>query len=88
MMEIDEKLLSGVYREIYRAEGPKVLEDLFQIFRGSTVNFPLHMNDKTQAKLYVQTHPQQDAKNLASLLGYNVRTIRTWRKSGPDQPEV
>jgi len=80
MMEMDEHLLSTSYRELYRLIGADATLKLYQSLRGSTLILTDHLYDRDLSRTYVGQHREEPTTKLASSLGYNVRTIRKWKK--------
>ncbi|HJE45274.1 hypothetical protein [Levilactobacillus namurensis] len=81
MEQFDEHLLAPVYLEFYQVLGAKAVQLVHDNYGGNTVSFPDHYNDREKAAAYVREHATEKAQTLSQETGYNIRTIRKWKKT-------
>ena len=77
MAENDPELLNAVYREISEKLGMDVAMELYQMFKGQQISFPMRFfNPAKIQQLIVQEYNGSNIKTLATKYGYSEKTVR------------
>ena len=77
MAENDPELLNAVYREISEKLGMDVAMELYQMFKGQQISFPMRFfNPAKIQQLIVQEYNGSNVKTLATKYGYSEKTVR------------
>ena len=77
MAEYDERLLNGVYMEISEQLGMETALEIYRMFKGQQITFPLRFLSRDAT--YVRVREEYDGGNvrtLAAKYGYSEKTIR------------
>lgn len=73
----DPELLNAVYKEISEKLGMDTAMDIYQLFKGQQVTFPMRFfNSECIRKIIAQEYDGTNAKKLAVKYGYSEKTIR------------
>ena len=77
MARKDPELLNSVYKEISEKLGMDTAMDIYQLFKGQQVTFPMRFfNTECIRKIIVQEYDGTNVKKLAVKYGYSEKTIR------------
>ena len=77
MARKDPELLNSIYREISEKLGMDTAMDIYQLFKGQQVTFPMRFfNAECIRKIIVQEYDGTNTKKLAVKYGYSEKTIR------------
>ena len=77
MAQKDPELLNTIYKEISEKMGMDVAMDIYQLFKGQQVTFPMRFfNADCIRKIIVQEYDGTNIKKLAVKYGYSEKTIR------------
>lgn len=77
MAQKDPELLNAIYKEISEKLGMDVAIDIYQMFKGQQVTFPMRFfNAECIRKIIVQEYDGTNVKKLAVKYGYSEKTIR------------
>lgn len=77
MARKDPELLNSVYKEISEKLGMDTAMDIYQLFKGQQVTFPMRFfNAECIRKIIVQEYDGTNIKKLAVKYGYSEKTIR------------
>ena len=77
MARKDPELLNSVYKEISEKLGMDTAMDIYQLFKGQQVTFPMRFfNAECIRKIIVQEYDGTNVKKLAVKYGYSEKTIR------------
>ena len=77
MAEKDTELLNSVYKEISEKLGMDAAIDIYQLFKGQQVTFPMRFfNAECIRKIIVQEYDGSNIKKLAVKYGYSEKTVR------------
>ena len=77
MAEKDPDLLNTIYKEISEKMGMDAAMDIYQLFKGQQVTFPMRFfNADCIRKIIVQEYDGTNIKKLAVKYGYSEKTIR------------
>ena len=77
MAQKDPELLNSVYREISEKLGMDTAMDIYQLFKGQQVTFPMRFfSPECIRKSIVQEYDGTNIKKLAVKYGYSEKTIR------------
>ena len=77
MADRDPELLNSVYKEISEKLGMDTAMDIYQLFKGQQVTFPMRFfNAECIRKIIVQEYDGTNIKKLAVKYGYSEKTIR------------
>jgi Mor family transcriptional regulator len=73
----DPELLNSIYKEICEKLGMDMAMDIYQLFKGQQVTFPMRlMNAESIRKFILQEYDGTNLKKLAVKYGYSEKTIR------------
>ena len=82
MAEQDLDLLHPVYRELCEKLGMKTAVELYQMFKGQQISFPVRMMDPQKLRqAIVQAYNGANIRELAGRYGYSEKSIRRLIKS-------
>lgn len=77
MAEQDAELLNTVYREISEKLGMDAALEIYQMFKGQQINFPVRFFHPTRIQqLIVQEYDGTNVRTLAMKYHYSEKTIR------------
>lgn len=77
MARNDPELLNSVYKEISEKLGMDTALDIYQLFKGQQVSFPMRLfNAECIRKMIVREHDGTNIKKLAIKYGYSEKTVR------------
>ena len=77
MAEKDSELLNSVYREISEKLGMDTAMDIYQMFKGQQINFPVRFfNPARIQKIIVQEYDGTNIRMLAIKYNYSEKTVR------------
>ncbi len=77
MAKKEPELLNAVYREISDRLGMDTAMDIYQLFKGQQVGFPMRFfNSECIRKIIVQENDGTNVKKLAVKYDYSEKTIR------------
>ena len=77
MAQDDPELLNAVYREISERLGMDTAMDIYQMFRGQQISFPVRFfNPVCIQRIILQEYDGNNIKMLAVKYGYSEKTIR------------
>ena len=77
MAQDDPELLNAVYREISERLGMDTAIDIYQMFRGQQISFPVRFfNPACIQRIILQEYDGTNIKTLAVKYGYSEKTIR------------
>lgn len=83
MARRDPELLNMIYKEISEKMGMDAAIDIYQMFRGQQVTFPMRLFDADCIrKIIVQECDGTNVKKLAVKYGYSEKTIRRILREG------
>ena len=71
------ELLNSVYREISEKLGMDAARDIYQMFMGQQITFPMRFfNSEYIRKIIIQEYDGTNIKKLAVKYGYSEKTVR------------
>ena len=77
MHKNESELLNDVYRDISEKLGPDAALEIYRMFKGQQIMFPVHFfNAKRIQKVIVKEYDGSNLKVLAKKYGYSEKTIR------------
>lgn len=77
MAERDSELLNTVYKEISEKLGMDTAMEIYQMFKGQQVSFPMRFFNPLQIqKCILQEYDGTNIKKLAIKYGYSEKTVR------------
>lgn len=77
MAEKESELLNTVYREINEKLGMETAMDIYQLFKGQQINFPMRFfNPEKIQQLIVKEYDGTNIRTLAVKYNYSEKTIR------------
>ena len=77
MAQKDPELLNAIYKEISEMLGMDTAMDIYQLFKGQQVTFPMRFfNAECIRKIIAQEYDGTNVKKLAVKYGYSEKTIR------------
>lgn len=86
MAENNPELLNAVYKEISEKLGMDAAMDIYQMFKGQQISFPMRFfNPERIQKCIVQEYDGTNIKVLAIKYGYSEKTVRRIIKDSVDQ---
>ena len=78
MAEKDSELLNAVYREISEKLGMGTAMEIYQMFKGQQISFPVRFfNSEQIRKIIVREYDGTNVRTLATKYNYSEKTI--WR---------
>jgi len=82
MAEQDLDLLHPVYRELCEKLGMNTAVELYQMFKGQQISFPVRLMDPEKVRqVIVQAYNGDNVRELARQYGYSEKSIRRLIKS-------
>lgn len=82
-MEIDADLLQESYAQLYELVGPEMMYQIFELYRGRQISFPMRLYDRNKVSKKVIS--EYNGKNLADLTkkyDYSQRWLRQMIQDG------
>ena len=77
MAEQDSELLNSVYKEISEKLGMDTAMEIYQMFKGQQINFPVRFFNPTYIQQRIsQEYDGMNIRTLASKYNYSEKTIR------------
>ena len=77
MVEKDSELLNAVYREISEKMGIDTAMEIYQLFKGQQINFPVRFfNPARIQQIIVKEYDGTNIRTLATKYNYSEKTIR------------
>lgn len=77
MSEKDSELLNMVYREIADSLGMDVAMDIYKMFKGQQITFPVRFfNPARIQQIIIQEYDGTNIKTLATKYNYSEKTVR------------
>ena len=77
MAERDSDLLNNVYREIADKLGMDTAMDVYQMFKGQQISFPVRfLNPARIQRIIIQEYDGTNIKALATKYNYSEKTVR------------
>lgn len=77
MAEKDSELLNTVYREIADRLGMDTAMDVYQMFKGQQITFPVRfLNPARIQRIIIQEYDGTNIKELATKYNYSEKTVR------------
>lgn len=81
--EQDREMLNPVYKEISEKLGIDTAVELYQMFRGQQISFPVRLKDPQKLRqVIVREYNGTNARELARQYGYSEKSIRRIVKTG------
>ena len=85
MAENDPELLNAVYREISEKLGMDTAMEVYQMFKGQQINFPVRFfNPAKIQKIILQEYNGTNIRTLAIKYNYSEKTVRRIIKESVD----
>ena len=73
----DPELLNTVYKEISEKLGVETAVEIYQMFKGQQISFPMRFFNPNQIqKIIAQEYDGTNIKALAAKYGYSEKTVR------------
>ena len=83
LAEQDRQMLHPVYREISEKLGLDAAKELYQMFKGQQISFPVRLMDPQKVqKVIVREYNGTNVRELAKRYGYSEKSIRRIAKPG------
>ena len=77
MAEIDPELLNGVYREISEKLGMDTAMEIYKMFRGQQINFPVRFFSPVKVQqIILKEYNGENIRALAIKYNYSEKTVR------------
>lgn len=77
MEERDSELLNNVYREISERLGMDTAMEIYQMFKGQQISFPVRFfNPSRIQKIIIQEYNGSNIRLLATKYNYSEKTVR------------
>ena len=77
MADNDPELLNSIYREISEQMGMDAAMNIYRLFKGQQITFPVRFFNPAQIQKYIaQEYNGSNARMLAIKYGYSEKTIR------------
>lgn len=77
MAEQDSELLNTVYKEVSEKLGMDVAMEIYQLFKGQQINFPVRFFNPTRIQqIIVEEYDGTNIRTLAIKYNYSEKTIR------------
>lgn len=87
MARTDPQLLHSVYKEIGETLGVDVAAELYQLFKGQQITFPMRFLDAEGVrKRILQEYDGTNIKKLAAKYGYAEKTVRRMIRESAETP--
>lgn len=86
MAEQDSELLNSVYKEISERLGMDTAMELYQMFKGQQINFPVRFFNPTRIQqIIVREYDGTNVRTLAIKYNYSEKTIRRMIKDSVEE---
>ena len=86
MVENDPEMLNSVYKEISEKLGMDTAIEIYRLFKGQQISFPMRFFNPTRIqKCVLDEYNGSNIKTLATKYGYSEKTIRRIIKEGDDK---
>lgn len=83
MAQEDPEFLNTVYKEISEKLGVDTAMDIYQLFKGQQITFPVRFFDaECIQKIIVREYNGSNIKKLAAKYGYSEKTVRRMIRRG------
>lgn len=83
MAQNDPQLLNSVYKEIGEKMGMEIAMEIYELFRGQQVTFPMRFfSAEYIRKMILQEYDGSNVKKLAFKYGYSEKTVRRIIREG------
>lgn len=77
MAENNPEILNTVYKEISEKLGMETAVEIYQMFRGQQISFPMRFyNARHIQKIIAREYDGTNIKSLAARYGYSEKTVR------------
>lgn len=77
MVENDAELLNTIYREIAEELGMETAIDIYQMFKGQQITFPVRFHNPTRIQqMIIQEYDGTNVRALAIKYNYSEKTFR------------
>lgn len=77
MAEKDSELLNTVYKEVSEKLGMDIAMEIYQLFKGQQINFPVRFFNPTRIQqIIVKEYDGTNIRTLATKYNYSEKTIR------------
>ena len=77
MVESDTELLNTIYREIAERLGIDTAMDIYQMFKGQQITFPVRFLNPTRIQqIIIQEYDGTNIRALATKYNYSEKTVR------------
>ena len=77
MAEMDSELLNSVYKEISEKLGMDAAMEIYQMFKGQQINFPVRFFNPTRIQqMIIEEYDGMNVRTLAIKYNYSEKTIR------------
>lgn len=77
MAEKDAELLNTIYREIADRLGMDVAMEIYQMFKGQQITFPVRFLNPTRIQqIIIQEYDGTNIRSLATKYNYSEKTVR------------
>lgn len=82
LAEQDRQMLHPIYREISEKLGLNAAKELYQMFKGQQISFPVRLMDPRKVqKMIMQEYNGTNVRELARKYGYSEKSVRRLIKS-------
>lgn len=89
MAQNDPELLNAIYKEISEKLGMDMAMEIYQMFKGQQVSFPMRFfNAACLKRIIAQEYDGTNIKMLAIKYGYSEKTIRRYIKENREEQEA
>ena len=86
MVENYPEMLNSVYKEISEKLGMDTAIEIYRLFKGQQISFPMRFFNPTRIqKCVLDEYNGSNIKTLATKYGYSEKTIRRIIKEGDDK---
>ena len=86
MAEQDSELLNSVYKEISEKLGMDTAMELYQMFKGQQINFPVRFfNPSRIQQIIIREYDGTNVRTLAIKYNYSEKTIRRMIKDSVEE---
>ena len=86
MAEKESDLLNDIYREISEKVGLDVAIEIYQMYKGQQITFPVHLfNSKRIQHSIIREYDGTNLRTLARKYGYSEKTIRRMIKDSLEE---
>ena len=86
MAEQDSELLNTVYKEISEKLGMDIAMEMYQMFKGQQINFPVRFFNPSQIQqIIIREYDGTNVRTLAVKYNYSEKTIRRMIKDSVEE---